>query len=77
MAAGAGVAIVPQDTRCIQQGGVVYKRLIDALAVSALHLAYRPHNPDQHVANLRQLLTRNGLDFARKSAKLGAPLPLE
>jgi DNA-binding transcriptional LysR family regulator len=77
VAAGAGVAIVPQDTRCIQLGGVVYKCLIDALAVSALHLAYRTDNPDQHVANLTRLLTRNGRDFARKSAKRGAKPPLE
>ncbi len=77
VAAGAGVAIVPQDTRCIQLGGVVYKPLTDALAVSALHLAYRKGHPDKHVAQLTQMLTNGGKGFARKSAKRGASSTLE
>lgn len=41
VAAGVGIAVMPEDTRCIQLPGVAYQRLLDKDAVSTLHLAYR------------------------------------
>lgn len=66
VAAGAGIAIVPQDTRCIQLSGVTYQRLSDHQAVSALYLAYRDDNRDTHLAKLAKML-RTGERMADKA----------
>jgi DNA-binding transcriptional LysR family regulator len=63
VAAGVGIAIVPNDTRCIQLPGVVYQPIADKDATSTLHLAHRQANDDPHV---RQLLAQ--LRAARRGA---------
>lgn len=58
VAAGAGVSVVPADTRCIQLDGVVYKTLGDADATTTLYLAHAKNNRDELVARLMQVLRR-------------------
>jgi DNA-binding transcriptional LysR family regulator len=41
VSAGIGIAIVPEDTRCIRLEGVVYVRIASKEAVSTLYVAYR------------------------------------
>jgi DNA-binding transcriptional LysR family regulator len=61
VAAGAGIAIVPQDTRCFALPGVVYQRILDKDATSTLHLAYRSANDSPHVQLLlKQLRAARG-----------------
>ena len=56
VAAGVGIAIVPADMNCIQFSGVVYRRIIDSGAYSALHLAKREGDPSEHLRNLYRVL---------------------
>src|ERR1700736_2160487 len=56
VAAGVGIAIVPADMNCIQFSGVVYRRIIDSGAYSALHLAKREGDPNEHLRNLYRVL---------------------
>ena len=65
VAAGVGIAIVPQDTRCIHLSGVVYRPLSDKLAVSSLHLAYRRGNRDKHIAQLALMIRQAGQGVRR------------
>lgn len=55
VAAGFGVAILPNDTRCIKQDGVVYADILDKAAVSSMYLAYRSEDSNPH---LKKLLAR-------------------
>lgn len=48
VAAGLGIAIVPQDTRCIGLEGVDYKPITEQDAASTLYLAYRSADTDPH-----------------------------
>jgi DNA-binding transcriptional LysR family regulator len=52
VAAGVGVAILPEDFRCIALPGVTYVRLIDRDAVSTLSLAFRTSDNAKHVKQL-------------------------
>lgn len=50
VAAGLGIAIVPQDTRCMALEGVAYKPITEQDAASTLYLAYRAADTDPHTA---------------------------
>lgn len=52
VAADVGVAILPEDSRCMALEGVAYLRLADREAVSTLSLAYRTQDTDKHVKQL-------------------------
>ena len=52
VAAGLGIAIVPSDTQCIRLEGVTYRPVQGKDAVSALQLAFRPDQTDEHTQNL-------------------------
>jgi len=52
VAADEGVAILPDDCRCIAVPGVVYMRLADREAVSTLSLAYRTNEDARHVKRM-------------------------
>ena len=41
VAAGVGIALVPDGASCIRSDGVVYQKLLDKEAVSSLYMAYR------------------------------------
>lgn len=52
VAAGVGIAVVPSDTQCIRLEGVTYRPVQGKDAVSALQLAFRPDQRDEHAQNL-------------------------
>lgn len=52
VSAGVGIAIVPADTQCIRLEGVTYRPVQGKEAVSALQLAFRPNNRDEHAQSL-------------------------
>ncbi len=56
VAAGVGIAIVPADMNCIQFSGVVYRRITDAGAYTALHLAQREGDRNEHLRSLYRVL---------------------
>ena len=56
VAAGVGIAIVPADMNCIQFSGVVYRRITDAGAYTALHLAQRKDDRNEHLRSLCRVL---------------------
>ena len=56
VAAGVGIAIVPADMNCIQFSGVVYRRITDAGAFTALHLAQREGDRNEHLRSLYRVL---------------------
>jgi DNA-binding transcriptional LysR family regulator len=56
VSSGAGVAIVPYDTQCIQLPGVLYSQILDKDAVASLYLCYRDADSNPHLdAFLRTL----------------------
>ena len=65
VAAGVGIAIVPADMNCIQFSGVVYRRITDTGAYSALHLAQRGADVNEHLVSLRRVLQQ----FARRRSR--------
>jgi DNA-binding transcriptional LysR family regulator len=65
VAAGVGIAIVPADMNCIQFSGVVYRRIIDSGAYTALHLAQRGADVNEHLVSLRRVLQQ----FARRRSR--------
>jgi DNA-binding transcriptional LysR family regulator len=65
VAAGVGIAIVPADMNCIQFSGVVYRRITDTGAYTALHLAQRGADRNEHLASLRKVLQQ----FARRRSR--------
>jgi DNA-binding transcriptional LysR family regulator len=65
VAAGVGIAIVPADMNCIQFSGVVYRRITDTGAYTALHLAQRGADGNEHLASLRRVLQQ----FARRRSR--------
>jgi DNA-binding transcriptional LysR family regulator len=65
VAAGVGIAIVPADMNCIQFSGVVYRRIADSGAYTALHLARREHDRSEHLSTLYRVLKQ----FARGRVK--------
>jgi DNA-binding transcriptional LysR family regulator len=56
VAAGVGIAIVPEDMSCIRFTGVEYKRIQDAGAHSALFLARRGDDRNEHLKSLCRVL---------------------
>ncbi len=50
VAAGAGIALVPGDTRCVQLQGAVYQPVKDKGAVSSLWLVRRVSDPSPFTA---------------------------
>jgi len=56
VAAGVGIAIVPADMNSIQFSGVVYRRITDAGAYTALHLAQREGDRNEHLRSLYKVL---------------------
>jgi DNA-binding transcriptional LysR family regulator len=58
VAAGVGIAIVPADMNCIQFAGVVYRRITDSGAYTALHLAQREGDRNEFLRGLYQVLKR-------------------
>jgi DNA-binding transcriptional LysR family regulator len=56
VAAGVGIAIVPADMNCIQFSGVVYRRIVDSGAYTALYLARREGDRNEHVRSLYRVL---------------------
>ena len=65
VAAGVGIAIVPADMNCIQFSGVVYRRITDTGAYTALHLAQRGADVNEHLVSLRTVLQQ----FARRRSR--------
>jgi DNA-binding transcriptional LysR family regulator len=65
VAAGVGIAIVPADMNCIQFSGVVYRRITDTGAYTALHLAQRGADVNEHLVSLRRVLQQ----FARRRSR--------
>jgi len=55
-AAGVGIAIMPDDVRCIDIAGAVYRPISDPDAVSTLSLAYRKTDRNPHLLALIALL---------------------
>jgi DNA-binding transcriptional LysR family regulator len=68
VAAGIGIAIVPGGTECIHLEGVVYQRLREKDAVSALHLAYRGADENFYLDVLLKGLRRTA-SVPRRSRK--------
>ena len=62
VAAGVGIAIVPADMNCIRFSGVVYRRILDSGAYTALHLAQREGDRNEHLRSLYRVLKQ----FARR-----------
>jgi DNA-binding transcriptional LysR family regulator len=58
VAAGVGIAIVPADMNCIRFAGVVYRRITDSGAYTALHLAQREGDRNEFLRSLYQVLKR-------------------
>ena len=65
VAAGVGIAIVPAEMNCIQFSGVVYRRITDTGAYTALHLAQRGADRNEHLVGLRRVLQQ----FARRRSR--------
>ena len=59
VSAGIGISIVPADTQCIRLEGVVYRQMEGPEAFSALHIAYRTADRNQHMLALLAELRRN------------------
>lgn len=57
-ASGVGIAIMPDDVRCIDIAGAAYRPLSDPQAVSTLSLAYRRNDANPHLQTLIRLLTQ-------------------
>jgi DNA-binding transcriptional LysR family regulator len=66
VAAGVGVAIVPDGIQCIQLRGAIYKNLTDISAYSALYLARRQDDPNTHLRAIRDMLAATGLPQQRQ-----------
>ena len=60
VAAGVGVAIVPDGIQCIRLNGAIYKPLTDLTAYSAVYLARRQDDPNTHLRALGEILTAAG-----------------
>jgi DNA-binding transcriptional LysR family regulator len=65
VAAGVGVAIVPEGIQCIRFDGAIYKPLTDISAYSALYLACRQDDPNTHLRAICEMLSTKGLPQQR------------
>jgi DNA-binding transcriptional LysR family regulator len=72
VAAGVGVAIVPDGIQCIRLEGAIYKPLTDISAYSTLYLARRQDDPNTHLRAFREMLVMTGLP-QRRQRKRAAP----
>jgi DNA-binding transcriptional LysR family regulator len=61
VAAGAGIAIVPDGIQCIRFEGATYKPLTDLSAYSTLYLARRHDDPSTHLRGMCDLLAATGV----------------
>lgn len=70
VAAGVGVAIIPEGIQCIQFRGASYKSLTDVSAFSTLYLARRRDDPNMHLRSMCEMLAaaRSPQPKARKRA---------
>jgi DNA-binding transcriptional LysR family regulator len=59
VAAGVGIAVVPVDMNCIRFSGVIYKHIRDAGAYTALHLAQRANDRNDHLQRLCDVLMKH------------------
>lgn len=69
VAAGIGIAVVPSGTDCIRLEGVVYQRLLEKTAVSALHLVYREGERSAYGDLLLKELRRAAVGRGRKKVE--------
>ena len=69
VAAGVGVAIVPDGIQCIQLKGAIYKRLTDISAYSTLYLARRQGDPNTHLRAICEMLAITGLPQPRQKKR--------
>jgi hypothetical protein len=82
VAAGVGVAIVPDGIQCIRLEGAIYKNLTDISAYSGLYLARRRDDPNTHLRDLRnagddwrtETATEKTHDYASAKIVPGVPL---
>jgi DNA-binding transcriptional LysR family regulator len=72
VAAGVGVAIVPDGIQCIRLNGAIYKPLTDISAYSALYLARRQDDPNTHLRAIRELLATTGVPQQRQKKRATA-----
>jgi DNA-binding transcriptional LysR family regulator len=73
VSAGIGIAIVPSDTQCIRLEGVVYRRMQGRESFSALHIAYRTADRNEHLLALLAELRRHHVPKSEKRRKPSAP----
>jgi DNA-binding transcriptional LysR family regulator len=76
VSAGIGISIVPADTQCIRLEGVVYRQMEGPEAFSALHIAYRTADRNEHLLALLAELRRSHAEKAvtvRKARTARAP----
>jgi len=73
VSAGIGISIVPADTQCIRLEGVVYRRMQGPEAFSALHIAYRTADRNEHLLALLTELRRSHADKVPTSRRKRAP----
>jgi DNA-binding transcriptional LysR family regulator len=74
VAAGVGVAIVPDGIQCIQFKGATYKSLTDISAHSTLYLARRQGDPSTHLRAICEMLTATG-SLQQQPKKRSTPRP--
>ncbi len=73
VSAGIGISIVPADTQCIRLEGVVYRRMQGPEAFSALHIAYRTADRNEHLLALLTELRRSHATKVPTSRRKRAP----
>jgi DNA-binding transcriptional LysR family regulator len=69
VAAGVGVAIVPDGIQCIQLKGAIYKPLTDISAYSTLYLARRQGDSNTHLRAICEMLATTGLPQQRQKKR--------
>ena len=72
VAAGVGVAIVPDGIQCIRLEGAIYKNLTDISAYSALYLARRQDDPNAHLRAICEMLAITGVPKQRQRKRTTA-----
>lgn len=75
VAAGFGVAILPSDSQCIRQEGVLFADILDKSAISRMYLAYRDDDSNPHLERLLSCL-RQATSTQKRNGGAGADVPL-
>jgi hypothetical protein len=70
VAAGVGVAIVPDGIQCIRLEGAIYKNLTDISAYSGLYLARRRDDPNTHLRAIYEMLAMTGVPKQRQKKRM-------